>query len=159
MIPGLRRYARAWLRGDAATADDLVQDALERAVGSWRSRRGNNPRAWVYAILHNLLVDHSRKARRRPSMPMDAVKEADIADAPRQEAGLHREDVLRALDDLPEEQRAVILLVTLEDMSYAEAAATLAIPAGTVMSRLARARDRLAAHLDLGVRPRLRRVQ
>lgn len=159
LIPGLRRYARAWTR-DAVLADDLVQDSLERAVAAWSRRRGSEVRPWVYAILHNRLVDHSRqRARRAPLVAIDAAGEAALARPPEQEAGLHERDLLRALEALPEEQRAVLLLVSVEDLPYAEVAAVLGVPIGTVMSRLSRGRDRLAALMAAGERPRLRRVK
>ena len=159
LIPGLRRYARAWTR-DAALADDLVQDCLERAVAGWWRRRGGSVRPWIYAILHNLLVDHSRRQKRRGGLvAIDTVDEASLGIAPDQEANLHHGDLLRALDALPDEQRAVLLLVSVEDLPYAEAAAILSVPLGTVMSRVSRGRDRLSVLLAAGERPRLRSVK
>ena len=159
LIPGLRRYALAWTR-DAAAADDLVQDCLERAVAGWWRRRGDNVRPWLYAILHNLLVDHGRRQKRRGGMvPIEDVDEAMIGVAPAQEAGLNHGDVLRALDALPVEQRAVLLLVSVEDLSYAEAAAVLGVPIGTVMSRISRGRGRLSAMLAAGDQPQVRSVK
>jgi RNA polymerase sigma-70 factor (ECF subfamily) len=158
LIPGLRRYARAWLR-DATLADDLVQDCLERAVASWSRRRGDAVRPWLYAILHNLLVDQGRRRKRRPGLvPIEAADGPSLAVAPAQEAGLLAADLLRALDALPDDQRAVLLLVSVEDLTYAEAAAVLKAPIGTVMSRLSRGRDRLATMMEAGERPRLRRT-
>ncbi|QDL94521.1 RNA polymerase sigma factor (plasmid) [Paroceanicella profunda] len=143
-IPALRRYARALLR-DATAADDLVQDCLERAVGRWHQRRPDgSPRAWVYAILHNLAMNRMRQAGRRGLHV--AVEDTDhpaLAQRATQEDGLRRDDVLRALDALPEAQRSVILLVSVEGMRYAEVAKALDLPLGTVMSRLARGRERL----------------
>jgi RNA polymerase sigma factor (sigma-70 family) len=159
LIPGLRRYARAWTR-DAALADDLVQDSLERAIAGWSRRRGSDVRPWLYAILHNRLVDHARqRARRAPLVGIDAADEGALAHAPEQEAGLIERDLLRALNALPDEQRAVLLLVSAEDLPYAEVAAVLGVPIGTVMSRLSRGRDRLSTLLVAGERPRLRRVK
>lgn len=159
LIPGLRRYARAWTR-DAAVADDLVQDCLERAVASWRRRRGDTVRPWLYAILHNLLVDQGRKQKRRGGMvSIETVGEAVLGIRPEQEAGLHHSDLLRALNGLPDEQRAALLLVSVEDLPYVEAAEVLGVPLGTVMSRVSRGRDRLSEMLAPGGRPRLRRVK
>jgi RNA polymerase sigma factor (sigma-70 family) len=76
-----------------------------------------------------------------------------------QDTGLHHRDLLRALDALPEEQRTVLLLVSVEGLPYAEVAAVVGVPLGTVMSRIFRARDRLATLLREGERPRLRSVQ
>lgn len=159
LIPGLRRYARAWLR-DPAAADDVVQDCLERAVGRWRQRRGAEVRPWLYAILHNLMVDHGRRqARRGAAVPIHLVEDAALAQLAAQEAGLHHRDLLRALDALPPEQRSVLLLVSVEELSYADIATVLGVPLGTVMSRIARGRDRLAMLLQHGARPRLRSVR
>jgi RNA polymerase sigma factor (sigma-70 family) len=140
-IPSLRRYARA-LTGDAWAADDLVQDTLERACSKWRLWTvGSDLRAWLFTIMHNVFASQLRR-----SPPLHAV--VDIADAahelhapsdPRDQAL----DLQRCLLLLPEDQRAVLLLVALEDMSYAQVAKVLDIPAGTVMSRLSRARSRL----------------
>lgn len=162
VIPGLRRYANALVR-NPTDADDLVQDCLERAVARWGQRRsGGDTRSWLYAILHNLAVSRWRTANRRgPTTPLDAVDPAALSVAPSQDQGLARSDVLRALDTLPEEYRAVILLVTVEDLSYAETARVLDIPTGTVMSRLSRGRARLASALAgaASAVPHLRRVK
>ncbi|MBA4805136.1 MAG: sigma-70 family RNA polymerase sigma factor [Brevundimonas sp.] len=162
VIPGLRRYANALVR-DPAEADDLVQDCLERAVARWGQRRADgDTRSWLYAILHNLAVNRWRTLRRRGVMaPLEAVDPGSLSVAPAQEHGLARADVLRALDRLPDEYRGVILLVTVEALSYAEAARVLGVPLGTVMSRLSRGRARLASAMadDAPVRSHLRRVK
>nr|WP_306286307.1 RNA polymerase sigma factor [Sphingomonas sp. Ant20] len=94
-------------------ADDLVQDCLERAVGRWRQRRGTEVRPWVYAILHNLLVDHKRQhVRRGTAVPLHLVDDVALGRPADQDAGLHHRDLLRALDALPEEQRTVLLLIS-----------------------------------------------
>ncbi|WP_277949205.1 RNA polymerase sigma factor [Sphingobium sp. LB126] len=162
MVPGLRRYARALLR-DATAADDLVQDCLERAISRWGQRRGDAVRPWLYAILHNLAINRlKQKGRRGPHMSIDGVPKGVFAQEPQQDHGLHQQDVLRAIDQLPEDQRAVLLLVSVEDLSYEETAAALHIPLGTVMSRLSRARERLRRILEdnePGSIPHLRRVK
>ena len=165
LIPALRRYARALLH-NPTDADDLVQDCLERAISRWHQRRTDGDvRTWLYAILHNLAVSQMRQRARRGSyMPVDDAPEATLAVAPSQDDGLLQRDLTAALDALPEEQRSVLLLVSVEGLSYAETAQVLAIPIGTVMSRLARARDRMI-HLMDGEnvapvkRPLLRRVK
>ena len=140
-LPGLRRYARV-LTGDAWAADDLVQDTLERACSKWRLwRSGSDLRAWLFGIMHNLRVDQMR--RTPPMIRSVEESECNLPTRPTQTDGLELKDLEAALNQLPHEQREVVLLVALEDMAYAEIAAMLGIPAGTVMSRLARGRERL----------------
>lgn len=169
-IPALRRYARALLRNRAA-ADDLVQDCLERAISRWHQRRaGGDTRSWLFAILHNLAVNQLRQAQRRGMhLPIDALDGsardgAALARAPVQEDALRHRDLLDALATLPDEQRSVLLLVSVEDLSYAETARVLDIPIGTVMSRLSRARERLRLATEgegkaAAGAPKLRRVK
>ena len=146
LIPRLRRYARA-LTGERGAADDLVQDTLERAwikLHLWR--HGSDLRAWLFTIMHNVHVNQVRSRAANSTVPLDD----EIADAPvraTQFDMLEVRDIDTALRRLPVEQLEVLLLVALERMSYDEAARTLGIPIGTVMSRLARARDRLRAIL------------
>lgn len=142
LIPRLRRYARA-LVGDRATADDLVQDTLERAWAKLHLyRRGTDLRAWLFTVMHNVHVNRVRATR-----PTDMLEDEmpELAQrAPQGDALLVR-DLDRAIARLPAEQKAVLLLVTLEEMSYEEVARALGIPIGTVMSRLSRAREKLRA--------------
>jgi RNA polymerase sigma factor (sigma-70 family) len=145
-LPRLRRYARALVR-DRAAADDLVQDTLERAwsrVAQWRP--GSDLRAWLFSIMHNLRVDQLR----RPGLNTLPMEDEDFAVPTRatQSDRLEVNDLESALARLPEEQRAVLLLVALEDMTYDQVAGALGIPAGTVMSRLARGRERLRLILE-----------
>jgi RNA polymerase sigma factor (sigma-70 family) len=148
LIPALRRYARALVRNHA-TADDLVQDCLERAVRHWHQRRESNPRPWLFAILHNVAVGQFRQARSRgPHATIDEISETSLSQDAVQEKQLMYRDVLKKLGRLPEEQRSVLLLVAVEDLSYAEAAKVLNIPIGTVMSRLSRARERLQQEIE-----------
>lgn len=149
MIPALRRYARSLLR-DRAAADDLVQDCLERTISRWDQRRSDgSARSWVFAILHNLAVNQLRHAARRAhTVPIEDINEANAAQPAKQEDGLRRADVLASLSRLPEEQRSALLLVSVEDLSYAEAAEVLDVPIGTVMSRLSRGRERLRRELE-----------
>lgn len=148
VIPRLRRYARVLTR-DAALADDLVQDCLERAITRWHQRRdGGDAQTWLFTILHNLASNQRRRsARRGLHIPVDEVAQAGLARPPEQAFGLERNDVQAALDRLPDDLRAVVLLVSIEELSYADTARVLGIPVGTVMSRLSRARRRLREDL------------
>jgi RNA polymerase sigma-70 factor (ECF subfamily) len=143
-IPGLRRFACVLLRRDRDGADDLVQDGLERALSHWNLRRNEgNLRGWLHTILYNrFLSDQHRVRRRGPHDPLSQETELPGIDGGQHSVLEHR-DVLRALAALPAEQRAVLLLVGVEDLSYQEAARVLGVPVGTVMSRLSRGRERL----------------
>jgi RNA polymerase sigma factor (sigma-70 family) len=149
LIPRLRRYARA-LVGDRSGADDLVQDTLERAWAKLHLyRRGTDLRAWLFTVMHNVHVNRVR-ATRTTDLLRDEMPEL-ARDGAQGDALLMR-DLDRAITRLPADQRAVLLLVTLEEMSYEEVARTLGIPIGTVMSRLSRAREKLRS-LMLGQSP------
>ena len=148
LIPALRRYARALVRNHAL-ADDLVQDCLERAVSHWHQRREGNPRSWLFTILHNLAVNQFRQSRTRGKhVTIEETSESSFGEDAVQERKLMYQDVLNKLARLPEDQRAVLLLVAVEDLSYADAAKVLGIPVGTVMSRLSRARERLQQEIE-----------
>jgi len=145
-LPSLRRYARA-LTGDVWAADDLVQDTLERACSKWKLWVvGTDLRAWLFTLMHNLYLNQQRSAK----VALNSVSIEDV------ESELHAAspdsddpiDLGRCLQRLPADQRAVLLLVAVEDMSYEDAAKVLAIPLGTVMSRLSRARSRLRELMD-----------
>lgn len=156
-IPALRRYARALAR-DPAEADDLVQDCLERAWSrAHLFRPERDLRVWLYAILHNGFVSDQRRKRRRPAVAPVAEAVDRLATPPAQDLDRTMADLDRALDALPAEQRAALVLVVVEGLSCDEAARVLDVPAGTVMSRLHRARRRLRALME-GEAPRLRTV-
>ncbi|MBM3354873.1 MAG: sigma-70 family RNA polymerase sigma factor [Betaproteobacteria bacterium] len=145
LIPRLRRYARALAR-DKAAADDLVQDTLERAWAKLHLyRRGTDLRAWMFTVMHNVFVNQVRAARAGVQLEDDTP---ELSRPARETEALELRDLDRAIRRLPAEQREVLLLVALEDMSYDEAARTLGIPIGTVMSRLARAREKLRSMLS-----------
>ena len=151
-IPALRRYARALTR-DAETADDIVQDTLVRALRSEHLFHGGDVRAWLYTILTNLNRNRLRSISRRPTLT--PIKDSDAAmSGP--DTGTR--DIANALESLAEEQRTALLLVVLEGLTYREVAEVQGVPIGTIMSRLARARMQIKAHLD-GERPVLRRVK
>ena len=143
-IPRLRRYARA-LTGDCSRADDLVQDTLERALSRFSLWRPGNLRAWLFTIMHNIFVNQIKSAAHidyladdlLPDLPLRATQSDD----------LELRDLDRALGRLTPEQREVLLLVGLEDLSYEETAKVIGSPVGTVMSRLSRGRERLRALL------------
>jgi RNA polymerase sigma factor (sigma-70 family) len=158
-IPALRRYAWALVR-DSDAADDLVQDCLEHAVGRWHlRRRDGNLRAWLFAILHNLFVTSLRqRTRHGPHVGLDESA-AFPPTGGEQEGHLAVRDVLTGLRLLPAEQREVLLLIGVEEMSYAEAAKVLNIPVGTVMSRLSRGRQSLHRYVETGRMTTLRRVK
>jgi RNA polymerase sigma-70 factor (ECF subfamily) len=146
LIPRLRRFARSLTRS-AADADDIAQATIERALvhqASWKA--GTRLDSWVYRIAQNLWRDELRAHRRRAE-PLDGV---DLAGEDGRESFLrHIEvgEVAESFHQLPEEQRLVLTLVVLDGISYQETAALLEVPVGTVMSRLARARGRLAARM------------
>ena len=146
-IPRLRRYARS-LVFDASTADDLVQTALERALAHWHQfDQRRDILVWVISIAHNAHMDDRRRRSHLVSVePQELQERPDTGGAP-SDPGL-RLDLLSALARLPADQREPLLLVTLEQLSYAECAEVLHIPVGTVMSRVSRGRAALRALLD-----------
>lgn len=148
-IPRLRRYAKVLTR-DLSRADDLVQNCLVLALTKrhlWQP--GTNLRAWLFTILHNQHVNDLRKARREGlTVPIEDMS-PKLRRPAHQEGALQLRDLDRALQLLPEGQRAALLLVGLEDMSYEDAAAVLRIPVGTLRSRLFRGREMLRDLLDV----------
>lgn len=150
-LPRLRRYAIA-LAGEVSIADDLVQDCMERA---WRNRStmkdGRAIFAWLRTILHNANIDRVRLRRRRPetSESLDAVSDT-LSNGTAGEGSALSLDLVRAMNRLTFEHRQVLLLIGLEGLSYRDIADELGVPIGTVMSRLARARERLRALLEEG---------
>jgi RNA polymerase sigma-70 factor (ECF subfamily) len=154
-IPNLRRYARA-LVGDRDGADDLVQDTLERAVRKFHLWKPGDLRAWLFSIMHNVFVNQLKARKVAPEVEID--EETIAARIPTANSS----DVLdlqRALGTLAPEQREVVLLVALEDMTYADVSRALGIPIGTVMSRLSRGREKLRKTMDGGATSGLRVVQ
>ena len=138
-IPNLRRYARA-LVGDRDGADDLVQDTLERAVRKFHLWKPGDLRAWLFSIMHNVFVNQLKARKISPTVEID---EATIAAHIPTVTSVDVIDLQRALLTLAAEQREVVLLVALEDMTYADVSRALGIPMGTVMSRLSRGREKL----------------
>jgi RNA polymerase sigma factor (sigma-70 family) len=141
-----------WLTRDDHDAEDLVQTAYLRALKFVGGFHGANVRAWLLAIVRNASYTWLEQKRARgPATSFDEEIHGTEADAMDPEETLLREDqvrlVRRAVEELPPELREVVVLRELEGMSYKEIAAIAEIPLGTVMSRLARARERLRQRL------------
>jgi RNA polymerase sigma factor (sigma-70 family) len=140
-------FAR-WLTRDPVTAQDLAQEAMLRALRYFHAFRGEEARPWLLRIVRNTWVD--QRAKQRAEQPLDVV-ENRAADGPdpeqSAEAGDRRRHVARALAALPGEMREILVLREIQDLPYKQIAAVLDVPLGTVMSRLARARERMAAEL------------
>jgi len=155
-LPALRRYARA-LVGNSALADDLVQDCIERALRQWEGlREVKRLPGWLRSILHNLYIDELRRGRSRGREQEVGELADDLALSTPAHDGAATLDFVRAMESLSVEHRQVLLLVGLENMHYRDIATELGIPIGTVMSRLARGRERLRSALEGGkLRPRV----
>ncbi|MHB1102942.1 MAG: sigma-70 family RNA polymerase sigma factor [Devosia sp.] len=158
-VPALRRYARALTR-NADRADDLVQDCLERAIRKQRLWAPSGPlQGWLFRILLNIYRNDSRHQRRRGDhQSIDTLLVEPSIPAP-QPGRIALGEMSRAIDALPTEQREALLLVVLEGVGYQEAAGILGIPAGTLMSRLSRARAALKTMTGVSEEPRLRSVK
>ena len=150
LLPRLRRFAYG-LTGSIEEGDDLVQTACERALAAAdRFERGTRLDSWLYRILQNAWIDGVRRRRRGDvgldPRELDAYPGGDAA--AEAEARLTLMDVRRAVAELAPEQRAVLILVSVEGVAYREAAEILGLPIGTVMSRLGRARLALGRALE-----------
>lgn len=142
-LAGLRRYALSLTRHEA-DAEDLVHDTLLQAHESRRSFRPNgNLQAWLMGILHNRFIDRRRSSAAMARRDEAAARLQPTFAVPLQDDSVRLAQVRRAFLNLSEEQRAVMHLVAIEELSYQEVADVLQIPIGTVMSRVARARERL----------------
>lgn len=143
LMPRLRRFALSLTR-EASGADDLVQTCLERALNSWRSKRPEGDlRAWLFAIMYRQFIDGRRSARRYQRMLDFVTGGGDDETAPSLERSIMAASTLDAFQHLSDEQRALLLAVSVEGLSYKEVAQILDVPIGTVMSRLSRARQAL----------------
>jgi RNA polymerase sigma-70 factor (ECF subfamily) len=150
LIPRLRRFARV-LTGSVADADDVVQASLEKAmlnIGQYQP--GTRLDAWVFRIARNHWVDDRRRAHNRMGHDdigemLDLAGDDGVAVV---EASAEARMVREAVDSLPDDQRDVVALVMLEELSYREAADALGVPIGTVMSRLSRAKAALAKRIS-----------
>ena len=151
VLPRLRRFARG-LSGSIADADDLVQAACERALARQHQfQEGTRFDSWMFRIVQTIWIDQvrSRDVRKEDG---DIAEDRLGSDEParRVEARLALNEVRRALEHLPPDQRVALLLVTVEGLSYKEAAEVVQVPVGTIMSRLARARIALQLQLEAG---------
>lgn len=154
LLPRLRRFALS-IAGARQDADDLLQSALERALGSLHQYRpGTRLDSWMYRIIQNTRIDQVRAASVRPlqvSLDDDSSSVPQVVDGTgNAEQHLVLEATLTAMQSLSEEHRGVLALVCIEGLRYREAAEVLGVSVGTVMSRLARARKRLHDELERG---------
>jgi RNA polymerase sigma-70 factor, ECF subfamily len=147
LLPSLRAFSRG-LCGHREMADDLAQDTIMRA---WAAResytQGSNFRAWMFMIMRNQFYTTIRKNSRMTSLDPE-VAERVLVVAPAQHNGINVDDVAKALQKLPDEQREILLLIGANGLSYEEAAEVIGCAMGTVKSRLARGRTALAALID-----------
>jgi RNA polymerase sigma-70 factor, ECF subfamily len=152
LLPNLRRFALSLCRrGDLA--DDLVQITAERAFAAKdRFDRSTRLDAWLFRILRNAWIDHARRTTTRGTqVDLDDAPDAGVVDGVRDmEAVLMLRKTEAAMAELPDDQREVMMLVCVDEMTYKEAAEVIGVPIGTVMSRLARAR--LALSVKLGIK-------
>ena len=159
-IPHLRRFARS-LCGDASLADDLAQDCIERALKKSHLYDVAKPlRAWLYAVLRNIHVSNWRSnAKHLSSKHIDDLQGGEGATRADQEDNFSTGLITEALDKLPPQQREVLVLISLEEVSYKEASEIIGVPIGTIMSRLSRARSTLQNILEERGATTLRRVK
>jgi len=144
LIPRLQRYALG-LTGSTHDRDDLVQNTLERAMQKRHQWRSNSRLdGWVFSILNSIWKNEIRsRSVRRGNGVIDVDMLSDAADEHALECEVLLHQVQAAVTQLPDAQRAAVLLVDVEGFSYGDAASALGIPIGTLMSRLARGRNRL----------------
>ena len=154
-VTSLRRYAMVLTR-KPDEAEDLVQDCLTRAIAAAdRWQPDSDLRAWLFRIMHNVFIDNVRKKRVR-DVAQSAI--AEPAEPPAQPVRVELRQVLDALHALPEHYREPIVLVAINEMSYADAARVVDVPLGTFMSRLARGREALRRVVGGRKGPHLRLV-
>lgn len=139
LLPQLRRYSRSLTRS-GEESEDLLQDCVEKVLVNKAQWQGSNLKAWACRIMSNLHFNTRRTLRRRPSV---SIEEAETVPAPSPQDPLERSRLQQAVQGLPSDSRAVLMLVVVEGYAYREVAEILGIPEGTVMSRLSRARQAL----------------
>jgi RNA polymerase sigma-70 factor (ECF subfamily) len=143
LLNPLRRYARSLTRSDSY-AEDLVHDAVVRAYERQHTfQRDGNLRTWLFSIVHNLFIDEWRRKNAEARQLTELAESLRGATALDQESALRLKQILERFFTLPDQQRAALHLVAVEGLSYQDAAATLGVPIGTLMSRLSRARANL----------------
>jgi RNA polymerase sigma-70 factor (ECF subfamily) len=148
-LASLKRYARSLVRNNA-DAEDLVQDTLLRAYERRATfRKGANLRTWLFTILHNTHVDTKRSSVSRIRRDDAVAAERGYQYPAAQEHAVHLRQVRDAFMQLPAEQREALHLIAVEDLSYQQAAETLGVPLGTLMSRVSRARAALRSFEDI----------
>ena len=150
-IPALRRYAYT-LYYQQDQADDLVQDCLERAIKKkllWQ--QGTSLRAWLFTMQHNLYVNQLKRLGRQPQMITETEQLTHALEPHKSDALIH--DIDFCMQQLPEDQRQILLLVSVEGFSYKEVGEIVGIPLGTVMSRLSRARKALQSLMNGETKP------
>ncbi|WP_117192569.1 RNA polymerase sigma factor [Rhizobium terrae] len=140
LLPQLRRYSRSLTRSDSE-CEDLLQDCVEKALINRSQWRGSNFKSWAYRIMTNLHLNARRSIARRPSVGIEEAE--NLAESPVSDDPLEKRRLVGALETLPKEARAVLMLVVVEGHSYQDVADMLDVPLGTVMSRLSRARRSL----------------
>lgn len=147
MLPALRAFARTFYRNQT-DADDLVQETLLRALSSFETfTPGTRLKSWLFTIMRNAFYTQIKKSSREPLGVIRCISDTRSA-PPSQEWTLHAKEVGCAIHNLPAHQREVLVLITIEGMSYEDAAHVCGCNIGTIKSRLNRARARLSAHFD-----------
>lgn len=151
LLPRMRRFAFRLTR-NAGSADDLVQTTLERALSRWGTRRDDEAlQPWLFSILYRQFIDAHRRARRQMAL-LDRFSLDQHVEHPSAEREVLAQSMLAALEQLPPEQRSLLLWVSVEGLAYEEVADMLQVPIGTVMSRLSRARQALRRLCDGEIR-------
>lgn len=142
-LAALRRYARSLVR-NADDAEDLVHDALVKAYERKTSfRSGGNLRTWLFSILHNTHIDRLRRSKASTARHQAAAELGETTHVADPDQSIRLKQLRQAFFALPDEQRDALHLVAIEGLTYQQAADALAIPVGTLMSRISRARQRL----------------
>ena len=158
-VSALRRYASALLR-DRDKSDDLVHDCLSRALDRLHTRQDGDIRPWLFAIMHELLRSRARRVKLRDAtQTLYKDDSATPVESAGQDDRVSGRDLMRAMDALPEDQRSVLLLVAVEDLTYAETARVLGVPVDTVMLQLSLARETLRESVNDVAPPALWRVK